>query len=97
MGLFAHAGTARAALEFLQYEELGLTGAVLSAGKILETHIRMHRHCVQPVFTIFICQLQCGAIGTCGVAALSSAGKVQAGEQEVLMTNLCKGRLLDYF
>lgn len=69
---------------------------MLSAGKILETHIRMHRHCVQPVFTIFICQLQCGAIGTCGVAALSSAGKVQVREQ-VLMTNLCRGRLLDYF
>ncbi|KAF4793969.1 hypothetical protein TURU_107671 [Turdus rufiventris] len=44
---------------------------------MLKIHIWLSRHCVQPVFTILICQLQCAAIGTCGVAALSSAGKVQ--------------------
>lgn len=83
-------------LMWVQHELHGVS-SVLSAGKMLKIHIWLSRHCVQPISTILICQLQCAAIGTCGVAALSSAGKVQVRKQEVLMTNLCRGRLLDYF
>lgn len=70
--------SAQAALEFLQYEELGLAGAECC---LLERCLRCTSGWADTVSSPYspssFAKLQCAAIGTCGVAALSSVERLR--------------------